>query len=135
MKPASRGATVSVGGARPTDAALERGNFYLPTLIENAPLDSAIVKEEVLVSTAGVPLHGAGSSDRDRPTTPFTDSALDLDAQPGLGQSCHRATPGRNVWVNSLHYGHDELPFGGVKASGIGRDTAPKPDSTLSKKR
>jgi acyl-CoA reductase-like NAD-dependent aldehyde dehydrogenase len=26
------------------------------------------------------------------------------------------------VWVNSLHYGHDEMPFGGVKASGIGRE-------------
>ena len=26
-----------------------------------------------------------------------------------------------NVWVNSLHYGYDELPFGGVKDSGFGR--------------
>jgi len=27
-----------------------------------------------------------------------------------------------NVWVNSLHYGYDELPFGGVKQSGLGKE-------------
>ena len=31
-----------------------------------------------------------------------------------------------NVWVNSLHYGYDELPFGGVKASGVGREHGPE---------
>jgi succinate-semialdehyde dehydrogenase/glutarate-semialdehyde dehydrogenase len=31
-----------------------------------------------------------------------------------------------NVWVNSLHYGYDELPFGGVKASGLGREHGPE---------
>ena len=31
-----------------------------------------------------------------------------------------------NVWVNSLHYGYDELPFGGVKASGFGREHGPE---------
>src|SRR5262249_53701050 len=33
----SRGATVAVGGARPTGETFERGNYYLPTLIEDAP--------------------------------------------------------------------------------------------------
>src|SRR5947208_489046 len=32
----------------------------------------------------------------------------------------------REVWVNSRHYGYDELPFGGVKASGIGREHGPE---------
>jgi len=31
-----------------------------------------------------------------------------------------------NVWVNSLHYGYDEMPFGGVKASGLGREHGPE---------
>ena len=31
-----------------------------------------------------------------------------------------------NVWVNSLHYGYDELPFGGVKSSGVGREHGPE---------
>jgi succinate-semialdehyde dehydrogenase/glutarate-semialdehyde dehydrogenase len=28
--------------------------------------------------------------------------------------------------VNQIHYGYDELPFGGVKASGIGREHGPE---------
>jgi succinate-semialdehyde dehydrogenase/glutarate-semialdehyde dehydrogenase len=26
------------------------------------------------------------------------------------------------TWVNQLHYGYDELPFGGTKQSGFGRE-------------
>ena len=26
------------------------------------------------------------------------------------------------TWVNQIHYGYDELPFGGVKASGYGKE-------------
>jgi acyl-CoA reductase-like NAD-dependent aldehyde dehydrogenase len=26
------------------------------------------------------------------------------------------------TWVNQIHYGYDELPFGGIKASGYGKE-------------
>ena len=26
------------------------------------------------------------------------------------------------TWVNQIHYGYDELPFGGTKASGFGKE-------------
>ena len=59
------------------------------------------------------------------------------DSMYGLGSSiwtrslvnAHRAIDtlqAGNVWVNSLHYGYDELPFGGVKGSGIGREHGPE---------
>jgi succinate-semialdehyde dehydrogenase/glutarate-semialdehyde dehydrogenase len=31
-----------------------------------------------------------------------------------------------NVWINSLHIGYDEMPFGGVKYSGFGREHGPE---------
>ena len=40
-----RGARVLVGGARPDGDGLTRGNFYLPTLIEDAPWDSRVLRE------------------------------------------------------------------------------------------
>src|ERR1700687_3702684 len=43
----SRGATIPIGGARPAGDAFSRGNYYLPTLIEDAPWDSKVVREEV----------------------------------------------------------------------------------------
>jgi acyl-CoA reductase-like NAD-dependent aldehyde dehydrogenase len=26
------------------------------------------------------------------------------------------------TWVNQIHYGYDELPFGGIKDSGFGKE-------------
>jgi succinate-semialdehyde dehydrogenase/glutarate-semialdehyde dehydrogenase len=123
----ARGATVAVGGVRPSGDGLSRGNFYMPTLIENAPWDSRVVREEVFGPVL--------------PVFRFTDldEAIRLanDTPYGLGSSiwtrdllkANRAVEklqAGNVWVNSLHYGYDELPFGGVKASGLGREHGPE---------
>jgi succinate-semialdehyde dehydrogenase / glutarate-semialdehyde dehydrogenase len=123
----SRGARVTFGGSRPSGEAFERGNFYLPTLIEDAPWDARVVQEEVFGPVL--------------PVFRFTDLeeaiALANDTEYGLGASiwtrdlikANRAVDKLqvgNVWVNSLHYGYDELPFGGVKASGLGREHGPE---------
>jgi succinate-semialdehyde dehydrogenase / glutarate-semialdehyde dehydrogenase len=63
------------------------------------------------------------------------DEAIRLanDSDYGLGSSVytynvnwiHRAAQeieAGMTWVNQLHFGYDELPFGGVKDSGIGRE-------------
>src|SRR5919202_1450670 len=122
-----RGARVLVGGARPNGQETGRGFFYLPTLIEDAPLDSRVVKEEVFgpvlpvfrfrhldeaIEQANASMYGLGSSIWTRNLV-----------------NAHRAIDklqAGNVWVNSLHYGYDELPFGGVKGSGIGREHGPE---------
>ena len=55
------------------------------------------------------------------------------DTQYGLGSALwthdarliHRAAQeieSGMTWVNQIHYGYDELPFGGVKASGYGKE-------------
>jgi acyl-CoA reductase-like NAD-dependent aldehyde dehydrogenase len=122
-----RGAQVVLGGARPDGDAFARGHFYLPTLIENAPRDARVVREEVFGPVL--------------PMFRFShlDDAIEQanDTEYGLGSSiwtrdlvnANRAIDrlqAGNVWVNSLHYGYDELPFGGVKASGLGREHGPE---------
>ena len=122
-----RGARVTVGGGRPEGDGFARGNFYLPTLVEDAPWDSKIVREEVFGPVLPVFRFG----DLDEAIERANDSVY------GLGSSiwtrdlvkANRAIDkleAGNVWVNSLHYGYDELPFGGVKASGIGREHGPE---------
>jgi len=123
----NRGARVTVGGGRPEGDGFARGNFYLPTLVEDAPWDSKIVREEVFGPVLPVFRFG----DLDEAIERANDSVY------GLGSSiwtrdlvkANRAIDkleAGNVWVNSLHYGYDELPFGGVKASGIGREHGPE---------
>jgi succinate-semialdehyde dehydrogenase/glutarate-semialdehyde dehydrogenase len=123
----ARGASVSVGGARPSGEGFERGNFYLPTLIENAPWDSRVVREEVF----GPVLPVFRFTDLDEAITLANDTVYGLGASiwthdlRATNRAIERLEAG-NVWVNSLHYGYDELPFGGVKASGLGREHGPE---------
>jgi succinate-semialdehyde dehydrogenase/glutarate-semialdehyde dehydrogenase len=123
----SRGATITLGGARPEGEAFSRGNFYLPTLIEDAPWDSRVVREEVF----GPVLPVFRFTDLDEAIDRANDSVYGLGASiwtrdlVKANRAIDRLQAG-NVWVNSLHYGYDELPFGGVKASGVGREHGPE---------
>jgi succinate-semialdehyde dehydrogenase/glutarate-semialdehyde dehydrogenase len=122
-----KGAKVLLGGARPEGDGFAKGNFYLPTILENVPQDSRAVQEETFgpvlplfrvnsldeaIEKANNSIYGLGSSIWTR-NLDNIDTAIDK-LQAG------------NVCVNSLHYGYDELPFGGVKASGFGREHGPE---------
>ena len=114
-----RGAKVAVGG----NGHDGKGYFFEPTVIEDAPHDSRVVREE----TFGPLLPVFKVNDVDEAIRLANDSAY------GLGSSVythnvkwiHRAAQeieAGMTWVNQLHFGYDELPFGGVKDSGIGRE-------------
>jgi len=118
-----RGAKVLYGGARPEGTEFAKGYFYLPTILADVPEDARAATEETFgpilpawkvkdleeaLAKANNHVYGLGSSIWTRDMTKATVAAERLEAG--------------NVWVNSLHYGHDEMPFGGVKQSGIGRE-------------
>jgi succinate-semialdehyde dehydrogenase/glutarate-semialdehyde dehydrogenase len=123
----SRGARVLVGGARPNGDGFANGYFYQATLLEDAPLDSRVVKEEVFGPVLPVFRFG----DLDEAIEQANDSIYGLGSSiwtndlKKANRAIDRLQVG-NVWVNSLHYGYDELPFGGVKASGLGREHGPE---------
>jgi succinate-semialdehyde dehydrogenase/glutarate-semialdehyde dehydrogenase len=123
----ARGAHVTFGGSRPSGDAFARGNFYAPTLIEDAPWDSRVVKEEVF----GPVLPVFRFEQLDEAIGMANDTVYGLGASiwtrdmVKANRAIERLQAG-NVWVNSLHYGYDELPFGGVKASGLGREHGPE---------
>jgi acyl-CoA reductase-like NAD-dependent aldehyde dehydrogenase len=113
------GAKIAVGG----NGRDGKGYFFEPTVIEDAPHDSRVVREE----TFGPLLPVFKVNDVDEAIRFANDSAY------GLGSSVythnvkwiHRAAQeieAGMTWVNQLHFGYDELPFGGVKDSGIGRE-------------
>jgi acyl-CoA reductase-like NAD-dependent aldehyde dehydrogenase len=114
------GASVAVGGGTGNNG---KGYFFEPTVIENAPHASRVGKEE----TFGPLLPVWKVNDVDEAIRLANDSPY------GLGSSVwthnikwiHRAAQeieAGMTWVNQLHFGYDELPFGGVKESGIGRE-------------
>lgn len=122
-----KGAEVLIGGKRPDNSDLDKGYFFEPAIVTNVPMDSKLVTEEVFGPVLPVWKFSA------------LDEAIELanDTPWGLGSSiwthnlswANRAV--RDIeagvtWINQIHYGYDELPFGGVKQSGIGHEHGPE---------
>jgi len=118
-----RGAKVLHGAARPPGEPYDRGWFYQPTLLLEPPRDARVATEE----TFGPALPIWRVAD--------LDEAIErANASPyGLGSSIwtrdlHRASLAAErleagyTGVNTINKVYDELPFGGVKQSGYGKE-------------
>ena len=114
------GGEVLIGGGT---GGHEKGYFLEPAVVAEPGADSRLLREEVF----GPVLPVSRFSD-------FDDALHRANDTPyGLGSSIwthdarliHRAAneiESGMTWVNQIHYGYDELPFGGVKASGFGKE-------------
>ncbi|HLF11719.1 MAG TPA: aldehyde dehydrogenase family protein, partial [Gammaproteobacteria bacterium] len=100
-----------------------KGSFYLPTVLIDVDEESRVVREEVFgpvlpvmrvenldeaIEKANDSIYGLGSSIWTR----------DLDR---ATQAAERIEAGY-TWINSPQIIFDELPFGGVKQSGLGKE-------------
>jgi succinate-semialdehyde dehydrogenase/glutarate-semialdehyde dehydrogenase len=122
-----RGAKAVIGGKRPEGSEYEKGFYYLPTVLTDAPHDSRVVTEE----TFGPVLPVFKVKDLDEGIEKANSSKWGLGSSvwtKDLGKARRAAErlQAGNVWINSLHIGYDEMPFGGVKFSGIGREHGPE---------
>ena len=118
-----RGAKVLCGAARPQGELYQRGWFYQPTLLLEPPADARVALEE----TFGPVLPIWRVADLD-------EAIVRANASPyGLGSAIwtrdlHRASVAAErleagyTWVNATNKVYDELPFGGVKQSGFGKE-------------
>ncbi|MGQ0336011.1 5-carboxymethyl-2-hydroxymuconate semialdehyde dehydrogenase [Halomonas elongata] len=118
-KARAEGATIAAGGEK----VGEEGCFVRPTLFTNATNDMTVAQEEIF----GPVLTAIPFKDEDE--------ALRLANDTQYGLSAYLWTNDLNramrmtdeleagmMWVNSENVRHLPAPFGGVKASGIGRD-------------
>jgi acyl-CoA reductase-like NAD-dependent aldehyde dehydrogenase len=111
------------GGGRPSDPELADGWFHEPTVVFEPPHDSPMATEEVFgpvlpiwrvrdldqaLALANASPFGLGSSIWTRDLDRAERAAAELECG--------------YTWVNAPTKVYDELPFGGVKSSGYGKE-------------
>ena len=117
------GGSLLTGGSAPDDSSLADGFFYQPTIVVDPPHDSPMATEEVF----GPALPIWRVRDLEEAIERANTSSF------GLGSSVwtndlHRARVAAErieagyTWINTRTKVYDELPFGGWKSSGYGKE-------------
>jgi betaine-aldehyde dehydrogenase len=117
------GARVLTGGRRITEGELKRGYFVAPTVFDGCDDDMAIVREEIF----GPVMTVLSFADEDEVVARANATEYGLAA--GLFTRdlarAHRVIArleAGTCWINNYNVTPIELPFGGAKRSGLGRE-------------
>lgn len=114
------GAKILVGGTRAQGGA---GNFVCPTLFAGATSSMRIAQEEIFGPVLTVlPFEDEADAVRIANDVRYGLAAYIWTSNLGRAHRVAQAVEAGMVWVNSENVRHLSTPFGGVKASGIGRD-------------
>jgi aldehyde dehydrogenase (NAD+) len=114
------GLSVLAGGGRPD----HHGFFVEPTIYADAKLDSRLLLDEIFGPVAVlVPFEDEAEAIRIANDTRFGLAAGVWTRDLARAHRMIAAVRAGTVWVNTYRIGSHAIPFGGFKASGIGRET------------
>jgi betaine-aldehyde dehydrogenase len=117
------GARVLVGGKRRTEGALAKGFFVEPTVFDGCRDDMGIVREEIFGPVMSVLEFEDEDEVVERANA--TDFGLSAGVFTNDLNRAHRVIANLQAgtcWINHYNVTPIELPFGGVKLSGLGRE-------------
>ena len=119
----SRGATVAAGGERIGST----GNFFAPTLLLDAPLDSSVFNHEPFGPMAAVrSFKNLDEAIAEANRLPFGLSAYAFTSSIKTAHQLSARVQTGMLWINQQAAPWAELPFGGVKDSGYGSEGGPE---------
>lgn len=119
------GANVAVGGQRRTEGVLADGNFVEPTVFTDCTDDMSIVTDEIFGPVMAVLRFETEDEVVARANnTPYGLSAGVFTRDLSRGHRMAAALEAGMVWINNYNLAPIEMPFGGVKQSGIGRENS-----------
>ncbi|MDR2332794.1 MAG: aldehyde dehydrogenase [Burkholderiaceae bacterium] len=119
----AEGGRLRTGGRRPEGSGLDKGNYYLPTIIEGLTNRATISQEEIF----GPVLVAMPFDSEDDLLAQANDSIYALAAGIWTGDyrkawRIGRAVQAGTVWINTYKQFSISTPFGGWRDSGLGRE-------------
>jgi betaine-aldehyde dehydrogenase len=119
----AEGARLVIGGTRVTTGALGRGYFVAPAIFDNCRDDMAIVREEIFGPVMSIlefedereVIERANATEFGLAAGVFTNDLT-------RGHRVIAQLQAGTCWINHYNVTPIELPFGGVKMSGLGRE-------------
>jgi aminomuconate-semialdehyde/2-hydroxymuconate-6-semialdehyde dehydrogenase len=120
----AQGAEIVTGGSRPDlPGAFGQGNFFQPTLLTGVKATDRIAQEEVFGPVIPViPFDGEDEAIALANGTPYGLNAVLQTSNVGRTLRVSSQLEVGTVWVNDWFVRDLRVPFGGAKASGMGRE-------------
>jgi betaine-aldehyde dehydrogenase len=121
-----QGAELRLGGQAPQDAAYARGCYYEPTVFADVTPDMTIAQKEIFGPVVAIlPFDTETEAIRLANATPYGLSASVWTRDLARALRVVRGIESGVISVNSSSSVHLEMPFGGFKQSGTGRELGP----------
>jgi len=117
------GAVLVCGGKRPSGKEFEKGNFLEPTIFDQVKPSMRIAREEIFGPVLSViPFDSEAQAIEIANDTEYGLAAAVWTKSMTRGMRVIREIRAGITWINTYHPTFNELPWGGYKQSGIGRE-------------
>src|SRR5256884_939754 len=119
----ARGGGAAFGAGRAVGGEYERGHFIEPSILVDVPDDARVWQEEVF--GPALPVRRIKDLDEGLELANRSVFGLGSSIWTSSMKAAWRAVAELEAgytWVNALQIAHDELPFGGTKESGFGKE-------------
>lgn len=119
----AEGAKLVCGGKRPAGKEFEKGNFLEPTIFDNVKPTMRVAREEIFGPVLSViPFDTEEEGIRIANDTEYGLAAAVWTRNVTRAMRVIREIRAGITWINTYHPTYNELPWGGFKQSGIGRE-------------